>query len=82
MTIRHKNMISDRLYKINEIVNFAKTDPEKAAAILNDYRVEQIYEDVERICGYLPDSILDAIVEQIEGSANNENQSNRNRMHR
>lgn len=39
----------------------------KAAAILNDYRVEQIYEDVERICGYLPDSILDAIVEQIEG---------------
>lgn len=59
-------MISDRLYKINEIVNFAKADPEKAAAILNDYRVEQIYEDVERICGYMPDILLDEILEDLE----------------
>ena len=67
MTTRHKGMISDRLYRINEIIDFSKKEPEKAAAIIAEYRVEDNYENVERICGYLPDSILDAIVEAIEG---------------
>lgn len=66
MTKRHKKLIADRLYKINEIVNIAKKDPEKTARILKDYRVEDDYESTERICGYMPDILLDEIIEDLD----------------
>lgn len=66
MTKRHKKLIADRLYKINEIANIAKKDPEKTARILKDYRVEDDYENTERICGYMPDILLDEIIEDLE----------------
>lgn len=66
MTKRHKKLIADRLYKINEIANIAKKDPEKTARILKEYRVEAEYEDAEKICGYMPDILLDEIIEDLE----------------
>jgi hypothetical protein len=66
MTKRHKKLISDRLYKINEILNIAKKEPEKAARIITEYRIENDYESTERICGYMPDILLDEILEDLE----------------
>ena len=66
MTIRHKQMISDRLYKIMKINSYAKKEPEKTAQVLKNYRVESEYQDIDKICGYMPDSLLDAIVEDLE----------------
>lgn len=66
MTKRHKKLIADRLYKINEILNIAKKEPEKAARIITEYRIENDYESTERICGYMPDILLDEILEDLE----------------
>lgn len=66
MTIRHKQMISDRLYKIMKITDFSKKEPELTFEVLKNYRVESVYQDINEICGYMPDSLLDEIVEDLE----------------
>ena len=66
MTLRHRLMLTKRLSQIVDICSVNKTDPERVSQVIRKYRVETEYKDLAVILGYMPDSILDAITEELE----------------
>lgn len=66
MTLRHRLMLTKRLSQIVDICSASKTDPERVRQVVRKYRVETEYTDLAVILGYMPDSILDAITEELE----------------
>lgn len=66
MTLRHRLMLTKRLSQIVDICSVNKTDPERVSQVIRKYRVETEYTDLAVILGYMPDSILDAITEELE----------------
>lgn len=66
MTLRHRLMLTKRLSQIVDICSLNKTDPERVRQVIRKYRVETEYTDLAVILGYMPDSILDAITEELE----------------
>lgn len=66
MTLRHRLMLTKRLSQIVDICSINKTDPERVSQVIRKYRVETEYTDLAVILGYMPDSILDAITEELE----------------
>lgn len=68
MTQRQLALIDERLYKINQINKHAQKDFERTRDIVLKYRYEDkanFYESPESIYQYLPDCLIDLILDEL-----------------
>ena len=69
MTKRHKRMIADRLDLIDRITKAYRRKPEEVGAVVQTYRFHDAPHNVSDViftCGYLPDSLLETLCEEVE----------------